>query len=222
MRNTDVLRAGLVAIAVLTAICVNAVPIIYAFSPWRTRLLGRLFMYQAMAFAFAIDVSVLFILIRPSIVIRYWISAFEMTLIAGTSFSLAQRIWRMQHPKIKQKRKGLRQVQFTDPVYNKLKFIALILLPALAALYFGLSKIWDLPHTTEVMGTITLIDTFLGSLLKVSTSTYNSGVLPQPKIYDGTVVVEPGDGGDQLRISGLNPEAAVEKDEFVLKVIRTS
>lgn len=60
-----------------------------------------------------------------------------------------------------------------DKQYNFIKFLALILLPALATLYFGLSQLWGLPKGAEVVGTITLIDTGLGALLGISTRQYN-------------------------------------------------
>jgi len=60
-----------------------------------------------------------------------------------------------------------------NKVYDVLKWIALIVLPAIGALYFGLAKIWGLPYGEEIVGTITVIDTFLGALLGVSTNNYN-------------------------------------------------
>lgn len=62
---------------------------------------------------------------------------------------------------------------FDDKVYDILKYIALIVLPAIGALYFGLAKIWGFPFGEEIVGTITIIDTFLGTLLGISTSNYN-------------------------------------------------
>ena len=60
----------------------------------------------------------------------------------------------------------------TNKTYDRLKWIALIFLPALAALYYGLSKIWGLPEGENVVGTISLIDTFLGALLNISNEEY--------------------------------------------------
>lgn len=57
--------------------------------------------------------------------------------------------------------------------YDILKWIALVVLPAIGSLYFGLATIWGFPYGEEIVGTITLIDTFLGALLGVSTSNYN-------------------------------------------------
>lgn len=60
-----------------------------------------------------------------------------------------------------------------NKIYDLLKYIALIALPALATLYFAVSDIWVLPYGTEVVATITAIDTFLGSLLCISTVQHN-------------------------------------------------
>ena len=60
-------------------------------------------------------------------------------------------------------------------VYDILKWIALVFLPALGTLYFALSGIWKLPYGEEVVGTITAIDTFLGALIGISNINYNKG-----------------------------------------------
>lgn len=59
-----------------------------------------------------------------------------------------------------------------NKVYDILKWIALVVLPAIATLYFALAGIWHLPYGEEVVGTITAIDTFLGAILQISTNNY--------------------------------------------------
>lgn len=66
----------------------------------------------------------------------------------------------------------------SNKTYDILKFIAQIVLPALGALYFGLSRIWGLPYGEQIVGTITVVDTFLGALLGISTAQYNKGAKP--------------------------------------------
>jgi hypothetical protein len=61
-----------------------------------------------------------------------------------------------------------------NKTYDILKFIAMIVLPALGTLYFTLAAIWGLPNSNEVVGTITAIDTFMGALLGISTKAYNN------------------------------------------------
>lgn len=57
--------------------------------------------------------------------------------------------------------------------YDVLKWIAQILLPALGTLLFALSKVWGIPYATEIVGTITAVDAFLGAILGISTLQYN-------------------------------------------------
>lgn len=60
----------------------------------------------------------------------------------------------------------------SNKVYDILKWIAQIVLPALGTLYFALASIWGLPYGQEIVGTITAIDTFLGALLGISSAQY--------------------------------------------------
>lgn len=62
----------------------------------------------------------------------------------------------------------------SNKTYDVLKWIAQIVLPAAGALYFGLCQIWGLPFGEEVVGTITVVDTFLGALLGISSAQYKA------------------------------------------------
>ena len=64
----------------------------------------------------------------------------------------------------------------SNKVYNVLKWIAMLFLPALGTLYFALAGIWGLPYGEQIVGTITAIDTFLGVILGISTAQYNKRV----------------------------------------------
>ena len=64
-------------------------------------------------------------------------------------------------------------ILFSNKTYDILKWVAQILLPALGALYFGLAQIWGLPYGEQIVGTITVIDAFLGAILGISTANYN-------------------------------------------------
>ena len=57
-------------------------------------------------------------------------------------------------------------------MYDVLKYIAQIGLPAVGTLYYALSAIWGLPYGEQIVGTITAVDTFLGTLLMISSSAY--------------------------------------------------
>lgn len=60
----------------------------------------------------------------------------------------------------------------SNKVYDALKWVALVLLPALASFYLALSASWNLPHPTEIAATIAALDIFLAALIGVSTSNY--------------------------------------------------
>ena len=62
----------------------------------------------------------------------------------------------------------------SNELYDILKWIAMVLLPALGTLYFALAGIWNLPMGEEIVGTITARDTFLGVLLGISAVKYHS------------------------------------------------
>ena len=68
----------------------------------------------------------------------------------------------------------------SNKTYDILKYIAQIVLPALATLYFALAKIWGFPYGTEIVGTIAAIDAFMGALLQISTNQYNKQNVLQP------------------------------------------
>ena len=63
---------------------------------------------------------------------------------------------------------------FTNRLYDILKWIALILLPAIATLYGALAGIWGFPFAEQIVYTITAIDAFMGAVLGISTISYNS------------------------------------------------
>ena len=67
-------------------------------------------------------------------------------------------------------------ITMNSKLYDVLKWVAMIVLPALATLYMGLANIWGFPYGEEISGTITLVDTFLGAVLMISTHQYNKRV----------------------------------------------
>lgn len=64
-------------------------------------------------------------------------------------------------------------MKLPDTVYNILKWITMIVLPALATAYVGLAAIWGWPYADEVAKTTAVICTLLGALLGISTAQYN-------------------------------------------------
>ncbi len=64
-------------------------------------------------------------------------------------------------------------MKLNDKVYDILKWVVIIVLPALATLYAALASVWSWPYSQEVVTTITAVDTFLGAVLCISTVQYN-------------------------------------------------
>lgn len=63
-------------------------------------------------------------------------------------------------------------MKLSDTLYNWLKWITLICIPALATFYVALSGVWGWPYADEVAKTATAACTLLGALLGISTATY--------------------------------------------------
>ena len=61
-------------------------------------------------------------------------------------------------------------MKLSNRIYDILKYVAMVFLPALGSLYFALSSIWGFPYGEQIVGTITAIDTFLGALLQISST----------------------------------------------------
>ena len=67
-------------------------------------------------------------------------------------------------------------MKMKNSTYDILKYIALIVLPALAVFYSTLSNIWGLPFHDAIPDTIMAVDLLLGALLKVSTDAYTKDI----------------------------------------------
>jgi hypothetical protein len=55
-----------------------------------------------------------------------------------------------------------------DKVYNVLKWVCLIALPAFAVFYAVIAKIWGLPYEAEIPATINAVAVLIGALIGVS------------------------------------------------------
>lgn len=63
-------------------------------------------------------------------------------------------------------------MKLPNKVYDVLKWFAMVVLPATAALYSGLAGIWGFPYGEQIVGTIVVVETFLGTLLQISNAQY--------------------------------------------------
>lgn len=64
-------------------------------------------------------------------------------------------------------------MKLPDKVYDVLKWLVLICIPATATAYVGLAAVWGWPFADEVAKTATVICTLIGALIGISTAQYN-------------------------------------------------
>lgn len=60
-----------------------------------------------------------------------------------------------------------------DRIYDLMKWLTLVVIPALTTAYVGLSGVWGWPYAEEVAKTSAVVCTLLGALLGISTAQYN-------------------------------------------------
>ena len=60
----------------------------------------------------------------------------------------------------------------SNKVYDVLKWITTVVLPAIGTLYFALAGIWGFPYAEQIVGSITALVTFLGIVLGISSAQY--------------------------------------------------
>lgn len=70
-------------------------------------------------------------------------------------------------------------MKLRNKTYDIIKWVVMIVLPALSALYVGLGGIWDWPYIEQVAGTISCITVFLGALLGISSASYKKSTLDE-------------------------------------------
>ena len=70
-------------------------------------------------------------------------------------------------------------MKLSDKVYDILKWIVKVVIPALTTAYVGLSSIWGWPYADAIAKTSAVVCTLLGALLGISTAQYNKDQPPQ-------------------------------------------
>ena len=60
----------------------------------------------------------------------------------------------------------------SNKVYDILKWIALIFMPAAIAFYAALSGIWAWPYGEQIIGTLSAAEVFMGGILQISSAKY--------------------------------------------------
>ncbi|MCA1806541.1 MAG: phage holin [Actinobacteria bacterium] len=105
----------------------------------------------------------------------------------------------------------------SNRLYDILKHVTQIILPALGTLYFALAQIWGLAAGEEVVGTIIALTAFLGVTLGLSNASYKkSGAR-----FDGSIDVWEDEDTKQFMLNMDDDPYELEKrDQVVFKVNR--
>lgn len=64
-------------------------------------------------------------------------------------------------------------MKLSGKVYEVLKWLVLIVMPAVASAFYGLAKLWDWDIPVDsITGTIAIIETLIGAIIGISTHNY--------------------------------------------------
>ena len=66
----------------------------------------------------------------------------------------------------------------SNRVYDVLKWVVMVVIPACTTAYVGLATIWNFPCAEEVAKTSAVVCALLGALLGISTAEYNRSIPP--------------------------------------------
>lgn len=63
----------------------------------------------------------------------------------------------------------------SNKIYDILKWISVIVIPAIVVLINTLGQVWNWEYTKEISITISAIGVFIGAVIQVSSAKYNKG-----------------------------------------------
>lgn len=69
-------------------------------------------------------------------------------------------------------------MKLSNKVYDILKWIVMIVIPALTTAYVGLAAVWGWPYAEPIAKTSAIVCTLLGAILGISTAQYNKEKQP--------------------------------------------
>jgi Putative phage holin Dp-1 len=103
-------------------------------------------------------------------------------------------------------------------LYDFLKYVALVVLPAVSALILGLGVTLNWSGAAGIAGIITLIDTFLGAILGKSASNFKQ---QEPIVFGDIVIQQEPDGRPVgMRIVGHHENFVFEDQSQVVLNVR--
>jgi len=71
-------------------------------------------------------------------------------------------------------------MKMSNKVYDILKWIVMIVIPALTTAYVGLAAVWGFPYAEPIAKTSAIVCTLLGAILGISTAQYNKDKIQPP------------------------------------------
>lgn len=80
---------------------------------------------------------------------------------------------------------------FSNKIYDILKWVTQVLLPAISTLYVALAQVWGFPLGEEISATLMAIVLFLGIVLQISSSNYRLVTFKDNLIYNAPLVEKP-------------------------------
>ena len=104
-------------------------------------------------------------------------------------------------------------MKITNKSYDIIKWIVVIVIPAVITLYSTLGGIWDFPLVQEITASLAAVDVFLGVIMKISSASYN-------KEYDGVLHVDTvnDEATDKYLFEVDDLDQLANKDKITLKI----
>lgn len=105
---------------------------------------------------------------------------------------------------------------FTLPakLYNFIKYLVLIVLPALTTLWVVLANVWNWDYMTNVSATMTAVTAFLGTIVGISAKNFNTN-----EKFVGETYLKPTDQGWKRVFNVTADEIDPNRKEISFKVV---
>lgn len=102
-------------------------------------------------------------------------------------------------------------MQLSNERYDQIKWFVTTFLPALSTLIAGMATLLGWPNGTLIVGIIALFTTFLGSIMNISTSSYEG---------DGQLIVDTSNPDKDIYSIAIDdyPSVLANKNTVMLKV----
>lgn len=103
-----------------------------------------------------------------------------------------------------------------ERTYDRIKFVVTIFLPALGALYAGLAALWGFGYVEQVVGTLAVVATFLGLVMRVSSNNYEPPITDSTPVGGFNLVENPETGKKVVTLDFDRDPATLESNEQIV------